>query len=61
MNKYELKITTAEGKDKVVTWLGKDGEDAAIRYADCHRGATVFATRPVRFGVYVVHPNQIIG
>lgn len=60
--RFELLITKVdEGKKVTVTWLGKDGKDAALRYADCHRGATVYATRPVRHGVFIVYSNQIIG
>ena len=54
---FELKITTAEGKSKVVRWSGKDADDAAYRYADCHRGATVYATRPIRHGFIVAVPD----
>ncbi len=43
MRKYELKL--ADGS--VVTWQGKDGVDAAVRYADAKQ-ATVLAWREPR-------------
>lgn len=45
---YELKL--ADGR--VVAWDGRDGEDAARRYVDCHREATVVAWRYPRVGVW---------
>jgi hypothetical protein len=44
MQTFELKLQT----NKVVTWTGQDAEDAARRYVDCHREATVVATRTDR-------------
>lgn len=41
---YELKL--ADGR--VVTWQGRDGVDAAIRYAGAHRGVSVVAWREPR-------------
>lgn len=46
--KFELKLASG----KVVEWQGKDGADAAQRYADAHRGVTVTAWRDVRQGVF---------
>lgn len=49
--KFELKLQTG----KVVEWDGKDGEDAARRYVDCHREAAVVASRPAdRHGIFVL-------
>lgn len=39
---FDLKLASG----KVVVWNGASEEDAAVRYVDCHRGATVVATRP---------------
>lgn len=36
-----------------VRWPGSSPEDAARRYVDCNREATVIATRQVRHGLYV--------
>lgn len=47
--KYELKLKSG----KVVTWLGKDGEDAARRYVDIHREEAVIAWRNVRYGLAI--------
>ena len=44
MTRYELKL--ADGS--VVTWAGKDGVDAAVRYVDAHLEATVMAWREPR-------------
>ena len=44
MTAYELKL--ADGS--VVTWNGSDGIDAATRYVDVHREATVIAWREPR-------------
>lgn len=44
MATYELKL--ADGS--VVTWNGKDGTDAAARYADAHRETAVIAWREPR-------------
>ena len=45
MTAYELKL--ADGS--VVTWAGKDGVDAAVRYVDAHReAAAVIAWREPR-------------
>ena len=38
---FELKLAT----NQRVTWTGKDGKDAAQRYADAHPGAVVVAWR----------------
>lgn len=38
---FELKL----GTGKFVTWNGKDGEDAARRYVDCHEDSSVVAWR----------------
>ncbi|KKL19121.1 hypothetical protein LCGC14_2468680 [marine sediment metagenome] len=57
---YELKLA----KGKAVKWNGTDGVDAAKRYVDCHREATVTAWREAnRTNIVVtgVNPRQIIG
>ena len=56
---WELKLASG----KMVTWIGKTGEDAAWRYVDCHRDATVVAYRQGnRTGIFPgVRPEQIIG
>lgn len=60
---YELRLDTGT----VVTWYGRTGEDAARRYIDAHRTPTggtyaVTAWREAeRYGVFAVHPSQIIG
>ena len=41
---FELKLPDNE----VVTWEGSDGEDAARRYVDAHREATIIAWRTRR-------------
>lgn len=46
---FELKLSTG----KVVTWEGVSGEDAALRYADFHREATVVAWRHIQHGLFV--------
>ena len=54
---WELKLQTG----KTVTWTGKTGEDAAWRYVDCHREATIIAYRQPRYGIFPgVRPEQII-
>lgn len=56
---YEL---LANGK--TVKWVGTDGIDAAKRYVDCHREATVTAWREANqtnIMVAGVNPRQIIG
>lgn len=52
---YELLLKT-EGEEggKIVVWQGKDGLDAARRYVDAHRGATVVAWRGSRTGLFVL-------
>ena len=52
---FELKLASG----KVVTWEGESGEDAAFRYADCHRDVTVVAWRHVRHGLFI-GPREII-
>lgn len=48
---FDLKIA---GKGGHVTWSGKNGEDAARRYVDCYRGATVIAWREgARHGLHI--------
>jgi hypothetical protein len=56
---YELKL----GSGKVVTWAGSSGENAALRYADAHRGETVVAWRDIRYGVFegvkpIIEPGE---
>lgn len=59
--KFELKIV-ADGAQRVVDWHGKTGEDAARRYVDCHREATVVAWREAdRHGVFPYGGERIIG
>lgn len=48
MATFELKLATG----KVVTWEGRDGEEAALRYADAHRDSTVVAWRHIRHGLF---------
>jgi hypothetical protein len=55
---YELKLSTG----KTVIWEGENGEDACKYYAETHPGVTVIAWRDYpRHGVFLVHPNQIVG
>lgn len=56
---YELKL--ADGK--VVQWDGHDGENAAHRYVDAHRDASVVAWREAdRHGLSVLgDTRRIIG
>lgn len=51
-----------------VVWEGESGEDAARRYVDCHREATVIAWRTwPRWGLYgsldrlprIVEPGEV--
>lgn len=44
MTKYELLLAD----NSVVTWTGSDGVNAAERYVDAHREATVVAWREPR-------------
>lgn len=45
MNNYELKLTDG----RIVTWQGKDGLDACVRYADANPGCyAVIAWREPR-------------
>lgn len=53
-SRYELKLATG----KVVQWDGKDGINAAERYVDCHRAATVVAWREIRHGLFVGAPRS---
>lgn len=46
---FELKL--ADGR--MVTWTGRGPEDAAVRYADAHRGDVVVAWRRPRYGLFV--------
>jgi hypothetical protein len=45
---------------KTVTWNGKDGIDAAMRYVDAHLhgGAAVVAWREIRHGMFVGSPSD---
>lgn len=49
MTVYELKL--ADGR--VVTWQGKDGVNAAVRYVDAHWDAVVVAWREPRVKLLV--------
>lgn len=54
-NTYELKLDN----NKVVTWPGTDGINAAERYVDC-KGGTVIAWRPLPVGIFPFNPGHII-
>ena len=41
MTQYELRLASG----KTVVWDGKDGKDAAQRYANAHPGAVITAWR----------------
>ena len=60
---WELLVSApASKRRKTVEWTGIDGEDAARRYIDCHRDATVHATRPAnQHGLFVLGHGTIIG
>jgi len=49
---FELKLSNG----KRVTWTGYDGIDAARRYVDAHRGASVIAWRIPRVDLTVGIP-----
>jgi hypothetical protein len=51
---YELKL----GSGAVVRWPGTSGENAAERYADAHRDATVIAWRTPRVQLLVGGPKS---
>ena len=51
---YELKVVTDAGQRIVAKMDGTDGEHAAERYADLHRGHTVYAYREPRHGLFVL-------
>ncbi len=53
---YELKLANG----KVVTWTGKDGIDAATRYADCNHGAVVVAWREPKCQIRIYAGEPII-
>ena len=57
---FELKVITPEKKNKVVTWDGKDGVDAANRYADCFHGHTVVSWRAISHGLFIGGIQNII-
>lgn len=46
---FELKLANG----KVVTWEGKNGEEASRRYEDCYRGTKVVAWRWPRYGLFI--------
>ena len=57
---YDLKLAAG----KWVTWVGTDGINAAERYVDCHREATVIAWREAKQTNFIavgVNTRQIIG
>lgn len=60
MRDYELKVITPDGKRSTVEMSGNDGEHAAMRYADLHRGTTVLAWREPRHGIFVLGNGRII-
>jgi hypothetical protein len=43
---------------EIVRWSGKDGEDAARRYVDCHRDASVIAWREIAHGLFIGAPTN---
>lgn len=50
---FELLLTPR----KIVKWRGKDGKDAAERYADCHPDVTVLAWRHPKTEIVIgLHP-----
>jgi hypothetical protein len=51
---YELKLASGA----VARWEGTGGENAAERYADVHRGATVIAWREPRVQLSVGCPES---
>lgn len=55
---HEYQLLTDD--NRVITWHGVDGPDAARRAADCLH-VTVVATRTAPVHVAVVHHTQIIG
>jgi hypothetical protein len=60
MSEQQWELKLADGKR--VVWSGRDGEDAARRYVDCHRDAAVVATRSYpRHGVFVLGRGVIEG
>ena len=60
MKDFELKVTLADGKRIVAPWQGTSGEAAALSYADAHRGATVWAFREPRYGLFVGGADRIV-
>ena len=46
---WELKVDGG----KLVVWEGADGVDAARRCAGAHPGATVYAWRAIRYGLFI--------
>ena len=59
MSDYELKVITPDGKRLTVPMSGKDGEHAATRYADLHRGSTVLAWREPQYGLFILGNGRI--
>lgn len=55
--RYELKLDTG----KVVEWVGRSGENTAVRYVDCKGGAVVAWREPQYVFVAGVSPDQIQG
>lgn len=53
---FELKLSDG---GKIVSWLGKDGVDAATRYAAEHAGAVVIAWRYPKVAVVVGIPRIV--
>jgi hypothetical protein len=49
---YELRLSDGDR----VTWTGRNGPDAARRYVDAHRGASVIAWRTPRVALTVGIP-----
>ena len=62
---WELLVSyNNQPRRKIVTWTGRDGEDAARRLVDAQRsrGPTVWASRPAdRHGIFTLGGGTIIG
>jgi hypothetical protein len=56
MSERHFELLLASGA--VATWDGTSGENAAVRYVDCHRDETVVAWREPRYGLFVGSPRS---